>query len=250
MVWHKGLEAERDLGSGGTEMALEVIAAGLGRNATFSMKFALEKLGFGPCHHMVEVFADGRRQVPLWTDAARGNPDWDAIFDGFRASSDYPSASYWRELAAHYPEAKIVLTTRDPDSWFESVSATIFSPPMQAGLVGTPLGDMMKGVIFDHFEGGDIADRAFMTDWYVKRNQEVIDTIAAERLLVFHPKMGWEPLCEFLGVPVPDLPFPKVNSRDELSGATEQEGGMPPDPIAAERWARDYMDQLAAKAFG
>jgi len=230
-------------------MTLEVIAAGLGRNATLSMKFALEKLGFGPCHHMTEVFADGRRQVPLWIEAARGNPDWDAIFDGFRACSDYPSASYWRELAAHCPNAKVVLTTRDPDSWFESVSETIFSPMMQASLVGTPMGEMMEGVIFGHFGGGDITDRAFMTDWYARRNQEVIDTLPADRLLVFHPKMGWEPLCAFLGVAVPEVPFPRVNSRDELGAAAEAEGGMPSDPDAAERWAREYLEQLAAKAF-
>ncbi len=230
-------------------MALEVIAAGLGRNATFSMKFALEKLGFGPCHHMVEVFAAGPRQVPLWTAASRGDADWDAIFDGFRATSDYPSASYWRELAAHYPAAKVVLTTRDPDSWFESVSETIFSEPMQAGLVGTPLGDMMHGVIFSHFGGGDIRDRAFMTDWYANRNQQVIDTLPPERLLVFHPKDGWEPLCAFLGAEMPDVRFPKVNSRDELSTAAAQEGGMPADPAEAERWAREYMAQLAEKAF-
>jgi hypothetical protein len=230
-------------------MALEVIAAGLGRNATFSMKFALEKLGFGPCHHMVEVFANGSRQIPLWIEAARGNPDWDGIFADYRATSDYPSASYWRELAEHYPQAKVVLTTRDPDSWFESVSDTIFSDAMQAGLVGTPLGDMMQGVIFSHFGGGDIRDRAFMTDWYVKRNQEVIDTIAPERLLVFHPKDGWEPVCAFLGVEVPQVKFPKVNSRDEITASADAEGGMPSDPAQAERWAREYMAQLAEKAF-
>lgn len=230
-------------------MALEVIAAGLGRNATFSMKFALERLGFGPCHHMIEVFAAGRTQVPLWIEASRGNPDWDAIFDGFKSTSDYPSANYWREIANHFPEAKVVLTTRSPDSWFESVSATIFSPKMQEGAVGTPLGDMMKGVVFDHFGGGDIRDRSFMTDWYAKRNQTVIDTLPPERLLVFHPKMGWGPLCEFLGVEVPDVPFPKVNSRDELSTAADEEGGMPSDPDDSERWARAYLAQLAAKAF-
>lgn len=229
-------------------MALEVIAAGLGRNATFSMKFALEELGFGPCHHMSEVFADGRRQVPLWIAASQGRPDWDAIFAGFRACSDYPSATYWRELTEHYPNAKVVLTTRDPDSWFESVSETIFSERMQGSLRGSPVETMMKGVIFDHFDGS-ITDRAYMTDWYVKRNQQVIDTLPAERLLHFHPKDGWEPLCAFLGVPVPDLPFPRVNSRDELGAASDEQEGLPPDPDTMERFAREYIDQLKAKAF-
>jgi len=230
-------------------MALEVIAAGLGRNATFSMKFALERLGFGPCHHMSEVFADGRRQVPLWIEASRGNPDWDAIFANFRSSSDYPSASYWRELAEYYPDAKVVLTTRDPDSWFDSVNETIFSPRMMDSLKGSPVEVMMNGVIFDHFDG-DITDRAFMTDWYVKRNQEVVDTLPPERLLQFHPKMGWQPLCDFLGMEVPDVPFPRVNSRDELGAASDEMGGIPADPDEAERFGREYIQQLRAKAFG
>jgi hypothetical protein len=230
-------------------MALEVIAAGLGRNATFSMKFALEALGFGPCHHMSEVFADGRRQVPLWIAASQGHPDWDAIFAGFRSCSDYPSASYWRELAEYYPQAKVVLTTRDPDSWFESVSETIFSERMMGSLRGSPVETMMNGVIFDHFDG-DIADRAFMTEWYVKRNREVIDGLPAERLLNFHPRDGWAPLCAFLGVPVPALPFPRVNSRDELGAASDEQGGLPPDPDTMERFAREYIEQLRTKAFG
>ena len=230
-------------------MGLEVIGAGVGRTATFTMKFALEHLGFGPCFHMAELFADARRQVPLWLDVVAGKPDWDEIFRGFRSTVDYPSASYWRELADHYPDAKIVLTVRDADSWFDSVSETIFSDAMQAHLVGTPTGEMMKGVIFDHFGGGDIRDRAFMTQWFEDRNAEVAASLPEERLLVFHPREGWEPLCRFLGVPVPQEQFPRVNSRDELSAANEQEGGMARDEDAAEAFGKAYIETLRAKAF-
>ncbi|ANY20110.1 hypothetical protein A6F68_01597 [Tsuneonella dongtanensis] len=231
-------------------MALEVIGAGLGRNATFSLKFALEHLGFGPCHHMSEVFADARRQVPLWIDVAAGKPDWDEVFRGFRSTTDYPACTYWRELADYYPDAKVVLTHRDPDSWFESVSETIFSEALQGGLRGTPTGDMMHGNIFRHFDGGSLTDRAFMTDWYRQRNQAVIDGLPADRLLVFHPKDGWEPLCAFLGVPVPAEQFPRVNSRDEILAARNDRGGLPPSPEDAERFGRKYIDQLKIKAFG
>ena len=124
-------------------MGLEVIGAGLGRNATLSMKFALEKLGFGKCHHMIEVMANARRQIPLWLDAGAGRPDWEAIFAGYRSCTDYPSASHWRALANHYPQAKVVLTTRNPDDWFDSVSETIFSPRMTDGLEGSPMAQLM-----------------------------------------------------------------------------------------------------------
>lgn len=229
-------------------MALKVIGAGLGRTATFSMKFALEHLGLGPCYHMSEVFAGARRNVPLWLDVVRGKPDWDALFEGFQSTTDYPACTYWRELAAHYPQAKVVLTVRDADSWFESVSETIFSDAMQSSLAGSPVETMMKGVIFDAF-GGRVKDRAFMTSWFTRRNQQVIDALPPERLLVFSPKQGWEPLCAFLGVPVPKGPFPRVNSRDELTHATTEQHGLPPDPESAERFARAYIDQLKAKAF-
>ena len=229
-------------------MALEVIGAGLGRNATFSLKFALEKLGFGPCYHMSEVLAAGRRAIPLWLDVVAGKPDWDAIFAGFSSTTDYPACTYWRELAEHYPRAKVVLTTRDPDSWFDSVSETIFSDRMNDSVKGTPFEAMLNGVALSAFSP-HLRDRAWMTDWYVKRNQQVIDGLPPERLLVFHPKQGWEPLCAFLGVDVPDCPFPRVNSRDELGSASDEHGGIPADPVEREAFARIYIDQLKAKAF-
>jgi hypothetical protein len=230
-------------------MTLKVIGAGLGRTATFSLKFALEHLGFGPCYHMAEVFAGLRRNVPLWLEVVRGKPDWDAVFAGFQSTTDYPACTYWRELTAFYPDAKVILTVRDADSWFDSVSETIFSPQMQGSLAGSPVGAMMQGVIFDAF-GDRVTDRAFMTDWFTRRNQTVIDSLPPDRLLVFSPKQGWEPLCAFLGVPVPDAPFPRVNSRDELKQAAADRGGLPPDPETAEKFARIHIDQMKAKAFG
>ena len=229
-------------------MALEVIAAGLGRNATLSMKFALEVLGFGPCHHMTEVLADGTRQIPLWLEAARGAPDWEAIFADFKSTSDYPSASYWRELAAFYPAAKVVLTTRDPGSWFDSVSQTIFSPAMKSAHNGSLAEALMQATIFDSING-DISDRAFLTGWYAARNQQVIDALASERLLMFHPREGWEPLCTFLGVPVPDLPFPRVNRRAELGTLTIQAARVTMSPEASERFARQYVEVMRNEAF-
>lgn len=230
-------------------MALKVIGAGLGRTATFSLKFALEHLGFGPCYHMAEVFAGVRRNIPLWLEVVRGKRDWDAVFAGFQATTDYPACTYWRELAAYYPDAKVILTVRDADTWFDSVSETIFSATMQGSLAGSPVGAMMQGVIFDAF-GDRVTDRAFMTDWFARRNQTVIDSVPSDRLLVFSPKEGWAPLCAFLGAPVPDAPFPRVNSRDELKQATADRGGLPPDPETAEKFARMHIDQMKAKAFG
>lgn len=229
-------------------MPLRVIGAGLGRTATFSVKFALEHLGLGPCYHMSEVFAGARRNIPLWLDVVNRKPDWDTIFDGYQSTTDYPACSYWRELADYYPQAKVVLTVRDAASWFDSVSETIFSDQMHGSLAGSPVEAMMKGTVFNAF-GDRVKDRGFMIGWFERRNRQVIDALPPERLLVYSPGQGWEPLCSFLGVPVPDEPFPRINSRDELSQTSREQGGLPADPEAAERFARDYIEKLKARAF-
>jgi hypothetical protein len=229
-------------------MALEVIGAGFSRTATFSLKFALEHLGFGPCHHFSEIFAGGQPKVSQWLEVLAGRPDWDAVFDGFKATVDTPACNYWRELSACYPRAKVVLTVRDPDSWFDSATETIFSDRLQGSLIGSPMGALMAGAILG-VSGGPITDRAFMTAWFQRRNQEVIDTLPRERLLVFAPQDGWDPLCAFLRVPVPDCPFPRVNRRDELTQVSDEQHGLPADPDVGMRVAREYIDRLKAGAF-
>src|SRR2546421_9198083 len=96
--------------SGGGNMALRVIGAGVGRTGTYSLKLALDRLGLGPTHHMEEVIHDPPRQVPLWTAAARGNPDWRSLYQGYNSAVDWPTASFWKELSELYPKAKVVLT--------------------------------------------------------------------------------------------------------------------------------------------
>ena len=194
-------------------MTLRVVGTGLGRTGTMSMKLALEQLGFGPCHHMVEVF--GRPDsIPLWISAAAGQPDWDAVFEGFGSVVDYPGAAFWRELTAYFPDAKVLHTVRDPVDWFESTQATIFAP--NGGVANAPPHMQAFFAAVTRELGDRKNDRAFMVDYFEKHNAEVIRTIAKDRLLVYRAGDGWAPLCEFLGVQVPDTPFPKVNDRAEF----------------------------------
>lgn len=201
-------------------MALEVIGAGLGRTGTMTMKTALEALGFGPCHHMIEVFANPD-QRQFWQRAAMGEAvDWEEVYAGYRATVDWPSAPFYAELAQRYPEAKMILTWRDPERWYESISQTILESMRQMGIAQPePLHDhpMRFGQIL-------ICERAFGFDFsrenvlavYNRHVEQVRRTIPAERLLVFEPSDGWEPLCAHLDVPVPPTPFPRTNSREEF----------------------------------
>jgi hypothetical protein len=204
-------------------MGLKVIGAGWGRTGTLSLKLALEQLGFGPCHHMVEMF---RRPAtaPLWLEAHEGRADWDAIFADYASMTDFPGVRYWREIIAHYPEAKVVLTVRDPGSWFESARATVLKregparqpPPMLARFFET----MLESV-------PNPEDREVMIEDFNRHNAEVIAVVPKERLLVYEVKQGWAPLCAFLGVPEPANPFPRENAREAFNARGVDRSGMP-----------------------
>jgi hypothetical protein len=234
-------------------MALRVIGAGLGRTGTFSLKFALEHLGFGPCHHMAEVWANFSDQLPKWLGVVNGERDWDAVFAGFSSAVDYPACTYWRELSAFYPEAKVILSVRDPDSWFESVSTTVFSQALLGRLARGPLKRFFDGAVTADF-GDRIADRDFMVDYFRRRTAEIEAEISPERLLVFEARQGWEPLCAFLGVPVPEMPYPRTNSREEMleriAAANTAPGHAPPTPAAMAAMAKAHLEEQRRAVFG
>lgn len=199
-------------------MTVRVIGAGVGRTGTYSLKLALEQLGFGPCHHMEEVAKAPKRQVPLWSAAARGEPDFAAAYAGFRSAVDWPTAAFWRELADAYPEAKFVLTTRSSELWCDSYSQTIhalLSRPEAALPEARPWFDMAYSVIArSGFDTG--MSRAELIDAFETRNAAVRDSLPPDRLLVYEVKEGWEPLCAFLGTQAPEAPFPRTNNRQEF----------------------------------
>ena len=194
-------------------MALKVIGAGMGRTGTASLKVALEALGIGHCYHMTEVLKNSE-SVKDWIDAAEGNPDWDTIFSGYSATVDNPGCNYWKELAAHYPDAKVILTTRDADAWFDSTNETIHSTDFAEFMKNSPFGEMIQKTMWDRMENR-MQDRAHMVDFFNRHTTAITATIPAERLLVYQVMDGWEPLCDFLGVPIPDTDFPRINSRNE-----------------------------------
>lgn len=207
-------------------MSLQVIGAGFGRTGTMSLKLALEQLGFAKCYHMIEVF-EHPEHIGTWHDAALGKPvDWDKLYDGYKAAVDWPPCHFWREYAALYPEAKVILTVRSPESWYESASQTIFrgmTMPVPANVPPHMARhrEMTRAMIVDGTFGGRLDDAAHCMKVFEEHNLRVRAEIPAERLLVYKAGEGWEPLCEFLGVPVPAIPYPKTNTRDEFLARIE-----------------------------
>ena len=194
-------------------MALKIIGAGMGRTGTASLKVALETLGIGHCYHMSEVLKNPE-YTKNWIDAAEGNTDWDNIFNGYSATVDNPGCNYWKELADYYPEAKVILTVRDANKWFDSTNETIHSVEFASFIKNSPFGEMVQKTIWDLMDNR-MQDRKHMIDYFNNRTSNIVDYIAPERLLVYRVNEGWEPLCTFLGLPVPKTDFPRINSRDE-----------------------------------
>jgi hypothetical protein len=201
-------------------MSLQVIGAGLGRTGTMSLKIALEKLLGGPCYHMTELFNHLDEHTPLWHAAARGEPvEWNRVFNGYVAAVDEPVSTQWQSISAYYPDALIILSVRDAESWWKSASTTILpvkqnppadlSPARRAWL--NMMLDSYKSIYPDGFSRQEESIAAFNAHIANVRQQ-----VPAQRLLVWEVADGWEPICQALGIAVPDEPFPKSNSTEEF----------------------------------
>jgi hypothetical protein len=216
---------------------VKVIGAGFGRTGTMSLKVALETLGFGPCYHMTEVFAHPRH-ADFWVSAWRGEQaDWEGILGDYEATVDWPACTFYEELMDRNPGAKVLLSVRDPDSWYESVRNTIYElsvvipchPIYRIGykLVsffifrGSSNADLAGEIIWQGTFHGHFEDKAYAIEVYNQHNDEVKRRVPPERLLVYEVKEGWAPLCEFLGVPEPEEPFPHINDAARIRRGTK-----------------------------
>lgn len=237
---------------------MKLIGAGLPRTATTTQMIALEQLGL-PCYHMRNMMTDMGTQVPLWHRAVDGAPDWDTIFAGCSSTVDWPAAFFYRELMEYYPDAKVLLSVRDHESWERSMRDTIWSiywgdsvlhhlararyqvdPQFRAWYDLNCRMCWMTGAPF----AGAHADRQQMIEAARAWDEEVKRTVPADRLIVWEPRDGWEPICEAVGVDVPSEPLPNVNDTDAfkagiVGGALEAIGG----------WYREIHGEQGAHGF-
>jgi hypothetical protein len=211
---------------------MRVIGVGFGRTGTASLKLALERLGVGPCYHMLDVI-DQPARARAWLDAADGQPPaWDGIFAGFESTVDWPAAAFWRELIEFYPDAMVILSMRDPQRWYDSAERTIFraarrsdSPLSRQVLRLMTVAEpefrdfvaMADAVVMQRVFDGRVADRAHAIAVFERHIADVRATVSPDRLLVFDVAQGWLPLCTFLDLPVPDESFPHVNDAVEFN---------------------------------
>jgi hypothetical protein len=171
-----------------------------------------------------------KRHLDFWRRVAdapdRPRGDWEQVFGQYTASVDNPAVCVWRELMRFYPQAKVLLTLhpKGADAWYESVMETIyftentwqFKVLKLATPFGRKFGAMSQKLIWKHLHRDTMPDRAKATAFYNRHIDEVKAAVPPERLLIFTATEGWAPLCRFLGVAVPNNPFPNVNDRAEF----------------------------------
>lgn len=196
-------------------MTLKVIGAGFGRTGTDSLKVALNQLGLGPCQHLKETNGTIATKLLAVKRGEDLNPDWDAIMGDYQSCVDWPWSAFYKELADFYPDAKVVLTVRDPEKWYTSVSDTIYK--FSGWVPPSAMRNMVFGIIWDGIFEGRFPEKDHAIKKFNDHIEEVKANIPADRLLVFEVADGWGPLCEFLDVPIPEGPFPRVNTSAEMN---------------------------------
>jgi hypothetical protein len=232
---------------------MRLIGAGLPRTGTLTQKVALETLGFEPCYHWVNVIAD-LDQVGVWNRALDGDGPWEEVFAGFQATVDWPGGYFWQELMDHYPDAKVLLSVRDAEKWEPSFRETIWNMCFGESLIRLissargqvdpqwsrylQLVDRMFWSGEGTFAAGHETPEQLMAQ-FERHNEQVKAAVPSERLLVWSVTEGWEPLCDFLDVPVPSEPLPHVNDRETFLGRV-LDGGL----AALQAWRAGETEAL------
>lgn len=210
---------------------MKVIGVGFGRTGTMSLKYALERIGAGPCLHMIDLIRNHDLIEP-WHDAVvKGHPpDWDRMLAGFDSTIDWPGCTFWRELTAAYPDVPVLLNTREFDGWYKSCQNTIYAL-RQAALTGQlepgagtedppppELWQIIGKLIWERDFQGRFEDVDWMRRMYAERIETIRAAIPAERLILLplEESPGWAPICDMLGVEEPDEPFPHLHDTNEF----------------------------------
>lgn len=212
-------------------MPVKTAGTGLGRTGTYSLKLALEHLGFGKCYHMTELF-QYPEGVRYFRQAERGDKvNWEKVFYRYNSTVDYPGARYFEQITDHYPEAKVIHTYRNPDEWYESALRTILAArnlklkqfikfaflfPFSVNVQKRLKAFLYSRRLIELEFGTDYTDKKKIIRKYEQHTENVIKKINPSRLLLYKVSDGWEPLCRFLGVPVPSEKFPFTNTHDEF----------------------------------
>jgi len=220
-------------------MNLKVIGAGLGRTGTTSLKEALTILLSGPCFHFLEYktrpdlmqpWLAFTKEFPRWNAAdvseSVSNSQWERLLPGYIACVDEPASYYWRQLWETFPNALVILSTRDSVSWWESIQSITRQIKEEKRHPDRMTESRREYLEFLYTLYPEIDEESTQEEdikFFEEHNRKVIafaeqNEEFGKRLLVWQARDGWEPICDALNLPIPDIPFPHSNRRTEYHG--------------------------------
>jgi hypothetical protein len=235
---------------------MKLIGAGLPRTGTLSQKIALEMLGLAPCYHMVNVLGE-LEETDRWRQVLNNELSIDEIFADYEATVDWPGSFFTKDLVDVYPDAKVLLSVRSGESWASSMRDTIWGV-LYGDMFLRRISDARRAIDSDWDSYMSLMDQMwnasglmedesttaeYMANAMERYNEEIQRVVPADRLLVWSVAEGWEPLCEFLELPVPDQPFPRVNDSKQFSERIV-DGAM----LAIQRYRAQDADQETLSA--
>ena len=201
-------------------MSLKIVGAGFGRTGTHSLKIALEHLLDAHCYHMSEVLSN-QEHILWWEQASCGkSPHWNLLFERYSATVDWPSACFWSEIVAAFPDAHVLLSIRDGNSWWESANKTIFKS-LNDPQFPKNWRNMFR-LLLERQGIRDVSDKQACIDVFNQHNRTVIETVDPNRLILWRPGDGWGPICKALDIAVPNVEFPLTNTSKEWEEREEK----------------------------
>jgi len=200
---------------------MKVIGAGFGRTGTTSLKVALQRLGFGPCLHMIDLLSGNPELADTFREAYDGKPtDWETALEGWESCVDWPGCSFYQRFIELWPNAPVILNVRDPEGWYKSTYNTIYQAamviPQTPEQLARPAARMLRRIVWEGDLQGKFENKQAAIEIFEAWNEKAKATVPKERLLVFDVLDGWQPLCDFLGVDAPDEPFPHKNDTQSF----------------------------------
>lgn len=196
---------------------MEVVGTSFSRTGTYTLKLALEQLGYGSCYHNYEL-RKRPNDLTFFSEAYEtGTTNWKQLYKAFNAVTDWPASSFWESLYKTYPSAKFIHVDRDPDKWFDSFTATIipsiFEDIKSSDVFISDRNKLLKKMVLDDFFEGQFDNKDFVISKYLEHRAKVKKTVPKSQVLFFSLDEEWPPLCEFLNVSTPQAPFPSSNNK-------------------------------------
>nr|XP_039269515.1 uncharacterized protein LOC120344382 [Styela clava] len=211
---------------------MKVIVAGLPNTGTEAVEAALSSLGYNVYGRDEHVLLLGNGWGKILNEHSTID-DVREMYKDVDAVADVPACYFWEEILMAYPDSKIIFTKHtDENVWADGIAdlikkghsdcdkdfLTMTSPTMRriSNRVEIPMERLVYGFSPPGMFSKLYVNKSLAKKRYRAHNAHVLENSPKDQLLEYRVSDGWKPLCEFLGVDVPNVRFPSVEEGQSL----------------------------------